>query len=62
LEGITNAGEIVVEIEPYKQAMNYFEFEALAPTEVVNRFTKNTNRDFVGTPLHRFAPCRVETV
>ncbi len=26
----------------------------------VNRLTKNTNRDFVGTPMHRFVPCRVE--
>lgn len=28
----------------------------------VNRLTKNTNRDFVGTPMHRYVPCRVETV
>jgi anaerobic selenocysteine-containing dehydrogenase len=28
----------------------------------VNRLTKNTNRDFVGTPMHRFVPCRVEAV
>ncbi len=26
----------------------------------VNRLTKNTNRDFVGTPLHRYVRCRVE--
>jgi anaerobic selenocysteine-containing dehydrogenase len=26
----------------------------------VNRLTKNTNRDFLGTPMHRFVPCRVE--
>ena len=26
----------------------------------INRITKNTNRDFVGTPMHRFVPCRVE--
>ena len=26
----------------------------------VNRLTKNTHRDFIGTPLHRFVPCRVE--
>jgi len=26
----------------------------------VNRLAKNTNRDFVGTPMHRFVPCRVE--
>jgi len=28
----------------------------------VNRLTKNTHRDFLGTPLHRFVPCRVEAV
>ncbi len=26
----------------------------------VNRLTKNTNRDLVGTPVHRFVPCRIE--
>jgi len=26
----------------------------------VNRLTKNTHRDRLGTPLHRFIPCRVE--
>jgi anaerobic selenocysteine-containing dehydrogenase len=26
----------------------------------VNRLTKNTNRDPIGTPLHRYVPCRVE--
>ena len=26
----------------------------------VNRLTINTNRDPIGTPLHRFVPCRVE--
>ena len=28
----------------------------------VNRLTKNTHRDFVGTPMHRYVPCRVEAV
>jgi anaerobic selenocysteine-containing dehydrogenase len=28
----------------------------------VNRLTKNTHRDPLGTPLHRFVPCRVEAV
>jgi len=28
----------------------------------VNRLTKNTNRDWIGTPMHRFVPCRVEAV
>jgi anaerobic selenocysteine-containing dehydrogenase len=28
----------------------------------VNRLTKNTHRDPIGTPLHRFVPCRVEAI
>jgi anaerobic selenocysteine-containing dehydrogenase len=28
----------------------------------VNRLTKNTHRDPLGTPLHRFVPCRLEAV
>ncbi|HPQ43002.1 MAG TPA: molybdopterin-dependent oxidoreductase [Syntrophales bacterium] len=28
----------------------------------VNRLTKNTNRDWLGTPIHRFVPCRVEVL
>ncbi|MCG8637416.1 MAG: molybdopterin-dependent oxidoreductase [Desulfobacterales bacterium] len=28
----------------------------------VNRLTLNTHRDPIGTPLHRFVPCRVEAV
>ncbi len=28
----------------------------------VNRLTKNTHRDPIGTPLHRYVPCRVEAV
>jgi anaerobic selenocysteine-containing dehydrogenase len=28
----------------------------------VNRLTKNTHRDPMGTPLHRFVPCRVEAI
>ncbi|MFZ5569696.1 MAG: molybdopterin-containing oxidoreductase family protein [Thermodesulfobacteriota bacterium] len=27
----------------------------------VNRLTKNTHRDPMGTPIHRFVPCRLET-
>ncbi len=26
----------------------------------VNRLTKNTNRDWLGTPMHRYVPCRIE--
>ncbi len=28
----------------------------------VNRLTKNSHRDPLGTPLHRYVPCRVEAV
>jgi len=28
----------------------------------LNRLTKNTNRDWFGTPFHRYVPCRVEAV
>jgi anaerobic selenocysteine-containing dehydrogenase len=28
----------------------------------VNRLTKNTNRDWLGTPMHRYVPCRVEAL
>ncbi|MGC9194389.1 MAG: molybdopterin-containing oxidoreductase family protein [Syntrophobacteraceae bacterium] len=28
----------------------------------VNRLTKNTHRDHLGTPMHRYVPCRVEAV
>jgi anaerobic selenocysteine-containing dehydrogenase len=28
----------------------------------VNRLAKNTNRDQFGTPMHRYVPCRVETL
>ena len=27
-----------------------------------NRLTKNTHRDPLGTPLHRYVPCRVEAM
>ncbi|MCX5883868.1 MAG: molybdopterin dinucleotide-binding protein, partial [Deltaproteobacteria bacterium] len=28
----------------------------------VNHLTKNTHRDPLGTPIHRFVPCRVENM
>lgn len=28
----------------------------------VNRLTKNTNRDWLGTPMHRYVPCRLEAL
>lgn len=28
----------------------------------VHNLTQNTHRDLLGTPMHRFVPCRVEAV
>ena len=28
----------------------------------VNRLTKNTNRDWLGTPMHRYVRCRIEAI
>lgn len=28
----------------------------------INKLTKNTHRDLLGTPMHRFVPCRIETL
>ncbi|MEN6476022.1 MAG: molybdopterin-dependent oxidoreductase [Syntrophaceae bacterium] len=28
----------------------------------VNRLTKNTNRDWIGTPMHRYVACRIERI
>ncbi len=28
----------------------------------VNRLTKNTNRDWIGTPMHRYVRCRIERI
>ena len=28
----------------------------------VNRLTKSSHRDFLGTPMHRYVPCRVEAM
>ena len=38
------------------------EYEAKVYGINVNRLTKGSNRDFLGTPLHRYIPCRVEAL
>jgi anaerobic selenocysteine-containing dehydrogenase len=37
-------------------------YDGVAYGPNVNRLAKNTHRDFVGTPMHRFVPCRVEAI
>ncbi|MBN1615192.1 MAG: molybdopterin-dependent oxidoreductase [Deltaproteobacteria bacterium] len=68
---ITEAGEETIEVEVTEDARagqvviphgfglvyNGVKFGAN-----VNRLAKNTNRDFVGTPMHRYVPCRVEAL
>jgi anaerobic selenocysteine-containing dehydrogenase len=68
---ITEAGEETIEAEvttdarkgqvifPHGFGMIY---DGLKYGANVNRLTKNTNRDFVGTPMHRYVPCRVEMI
>jgi anaerobic selenocysteine-containing dehydrogenase len=65
---ITEAGEETIEAEvttdarqgqvifPHGFGMIY---DGLKYGANVNQLTKNTNRDFVGTPMHRYVPCRV---
>ena len=68
---ITEAGEETVEVEitdetrkgqviiPHGFGLVY---NGVKYGANVNRLTKNTNRDFVGTPIHRYVPCRVEAI
>lgn len=68
---ITEAGEEIIEAEVTTDAA---EGQVILPHGFglihdgtvygvnVNRLTKNTHRDFVGTPMHRYVPCRVEAV
>jgi anaerobic selenocysteine-containing dehydrogenase len=37
-------------------------YDGIAHGANVNRLTKNTNRDHLGTPMHRYVPCRVEAM
>ena len=68
---VTEAGEETIEAEvtadarkgqvifPHGFGMVY---DGIKYGANVNRLTKNTNRDFVGTPMHRYVPCRVEVL
>jgi anaerobic selenocysteine-containing dehydrogenase len=66
---ITEAGEESIEIEVTEDARKGqvviphgfgLVYNGVTYGANVNRLTKNTNRDFVGTPMHRYVPCRVE--
>ncbi len=67
---ITEAGEETIEVEVTTDARKGqviipqgfgLVYDGVTYGANVNRLTKNTNRDFVGTPMHRYVPCRVET-
>jgi anaerobic selenocysteine-containing dehydrogenase len=67
----TEAGSVEIEVEvtetakrghvviPHGFGMVY---DGKAHGVNVNRLTKNTNRDWLGTPMHRYVPCRVEAL
>ena len=67
----TEAGSVEIEVEvtetarrghvviPHGFGMIY---DGKAHGVNVNRLTKNTNRDWLGTPMHRYVPCRVEAI
>jgi anaerobic selenocysteine-containing dehydrogenase len=66
---ITEAGEETIEAEVTMDARKGqviiphgfgLVYDGAAYGVNVNRLTKNINRDFVGTPMHRYVPCRVE--
>ncbi|MFO7964209.1 MAG: molybdopterin-dependent oxidoreductase [Desulfobacterales bacterium] len=68
---VTEAGEETIEAEitaDTRQGLVLFPhgfgmvYDGVTYGANVNRLTKNTNRDFVGTPMHRYVPCRVEVV
>jgi anaerobic selenocysteine-containing dehydrogenase len=68
---ITEAGEETVEVEVTKDARRGqviiphgfgLVYDGVKYGANVNRLTKNTHRDFVGTPMHRYVPCRVEAL
>lgn len=68
---VTEAGEETGELQVTDQVrpgtvLVPHGFGLIAEDEVyginVNRLTKNTHRDPIGTPLHRFVPCRIEPV
>lgn len=66
---ITEAGEETIEVEVTEDARKGqviipqgfgLVYDGVSYGANVNRLTKNTNRDFVGTPMHRYVACRVE--
>ena len=68
---ITEAGEETIEVEVTKDARKGqviiphgfgLVYDGVKYGANVNRLTKNTHRDHVGTPIHRYVPCRVEAV
>ncbi|GAB6271529.1 MAG TPA: molybdopterin dinucleotide-binding protein [Syntrophaceae bacterium] len=68
---ITEAGEETIEVEVTGDARKGqviiphgfgLVYDGVTYGANVNRLTKNTNRDFVGTPMHRYIPCRVEAL
>ena len=68
---ITEAGEETIEVEVTKDARKGqviiphgfgLVYNGVKYGANVNRLTKNTHRDHVGTPIHRYVPCRVEAV
>ena len=65
----TEAGSVEIELEVTETARKGhvaiphgfgLVYDGKAHGVNVNRLTKNTNRDFLGTPMHRYVPCRVE--
>ena len=68
---ITEAGEESIEVEVTEDARKGqviiphgfgLVYNGVKFGANVNRLAKNTNRDFVGTPMHRYVPCRVEAL
>ena len=66
---VTEAGEAVGELQVSKRVRQGtvlipHGFGLIYDGEVyginVNRLTRNTHRDPLGTPLHRYVPCRLE--
>jgi anaerobic selenocysteine-containing dehydrogenase len=68
---VTEAGEETIEVEVTEEARQGqviiphgfgLVYDGVTHGTNVNRLTKNTNRDFLGTPMHRYVPCRVEAL
>ncbi len=68
---ITEAGEETIELEVTEDARKGqvimphgfgLVYNGIKFGANVNRLAKNTNRDQFGTPMHRYVPCRIETV